>query len=80
MIRQGFDTNRLPARIYVDAPGAEVTEAELLAFCLERLAKYKTPREVRFVGSLPKSPIGKILKKDLRAILSVPADTRLKPD
>ena len=26
MIRQGFDTNRLPARIYVDAPGAEVTE------------------------------------------------------
>ena len=61
-------------------PGPEVTEAELLAFCVERLAKYKTPREVRFVGSLPKSPIGKILKKDLRAILSVSADTREKPD
>jgi len=51
-------------------PGAEMTETELLAFCLERLAKYKTPREVRFVGSLPKSPIGKILKKDLRATLA----------
>lgn len=47
-------------------PGTEVTEDELLALCRERLAKYKTPKQVRFIAMLPKNPIGKILKKDLR--------------
>jgi long-chain acyl-CoA synthetase len=47
-------------------PGATVTEDDLLALCCERLAKYKTPREIRFIDVLPKNPIGKILKKDLR--------------
>jgi long-chain acyl-CoA synthetase len=50
-------------------PGAEVTEEELLAYSRERLAKYKSPREIHFVSVLPKSPIGKVLKKDLRASL-----------
>ncbi len=54
----------------VKAPGSEVTKEELLAFCRQRLAKYKTPKEVRFIGYLPKSPIGKLLKKDLRAMLA----------
>ena len=49
--------------------GTNVTEDELLAFTSERLAKYKRPKEVIFTDSLPKSPIGKILKKDLRAQL-----------
>jgi long-chain acyl-CoA synthetase len=43
-----------------------VTEDELLAFCRERLAKYKTPKHVKFLPALPKNAIGKILKKDLR--------------
>ena len=51
------------------APGTEVTEVELLEFCRERLAKYKAPKEIRFVGYLPKSPIGKILKKELRTMI-----------
>ncbi len=51
----------------VKKAGGEVAEEELLAFCRERLAKYKTPKEVIFTDALPKSPIGKILKKDLRA-------------
>jgi long-chain acyl-CoA synthetase len=50
----------------VKKPGAEVTEEELLAFARESLAKYKAPKEVIFTDALPKSPIGKILKKDLR--------------
>lgn len=40
---------------------------ELIAFCGERLAKFKCPKEVRFVESRPKSPIGKVLRKALRA-------------
>jgi acyl-CoA synthetase (AMP-forming)/AMP-acid ligase II len=37
-----------------------------MAFCETRLARYKCPKQVRFVGALPKSPIGKILRKELR--------------
>ncbi len=55
-------------------PGAEATEDELLAFCREHLAKYKTPKEVIFTDALPKSPIGKILKKDLRARFDAQAE------
>jgi long-chain acyl-CoA synthetase len=54
----------------VPAQGAELGEEELLAFCRERLAKYKSPKEIRFIRYLPKSPIGKVLKKDLREQLA----------
>jgi len=46
--------------------GTEATEDELLAFCRERLAKYKTPKRVTFVPDLPKSQVGKVLKRVLR--------------
>jgi len=42
--------------------GEHATEAELVAFCRERLASYKVPREIEFVKELPKTPAGKILK------------------
>jgi len=47
--------------------GMAATAEELIAFCQTRLAKYKCPKQVRFVDTLPKSPIGKILRKELRA-------------
>jgi len=46
--------------------GADADPDELKAFCKERLAAYKYPREVRIVDELPKGPTGKILKKELR--------------
>lgn len=46
--------------------GADVTEEELIAFCQEHLAKYKTPKVVQFVPYLPKNLIGKVDKKKLR--------------
>jgi long-chain acyl-CoA synthetase len=46
--------------------GATATTAEVMAFCEARLARYKCPKQVRFVGALPKNPIGKILRKELR--------------
>jgi long-chain acyl-CoA synthetase len=46
--------------------GATATAAEVMAFCEGRLARYKCPKQVRFVSALPKSPIGKILRKELR--------------
>jgi acyl-CoA synthetase (AMP-forming)/AMP-acid ligase II len=41
--------------------------AELIAYCRERLAAYKCPRSVDFVGELPRLPTGKLRKRDLRA-------------
>ena len=49
--------------------GQNATGEELMAFCQEKLAKFKCPKQVRFVDSLPKNPIGKILKKELRRLI-----------
>jgi long-chain acyl-CoA synthetase len=46
--------------------GVDLAADEIIAFCQERLAKFKCPKEVRFTAALPKSPIGKILRKELR--------------
>ena len=47
-------------------PGQTATQEELLAFCRERLAKYKIPKRVEFAEALPYSPYGKVLKAELR--------------
>ena len=47
-------------------PGAQVSAEELIALCRERLGPVKTPKSVDFVSALPRSPIGKVLKKDIR--------------
>jgi fatty-acyl-CoA synthase len=43
----------------------EATEDDLLAHCRERLAKYKVPRGVRFVDSLPRNALDKVVKSEL---------------
>lgn len=47
-------------------PGSEVTEAELVEHCRERLAAFKYPREIELVGELPRSATGKLLRRKLR--------------
>src|SRR3954469_25673516 len=53
--------------------GVEVTPEEIKAFCKERMAAYKYPREVEFVDELPKTVTGKILRRELRQPVSEPA-------
>ena len=48
--------------------GERAPEAEIAAFCETRLARYKCPKQIRFMDALPKSPIGKILRKELRTL------------
>jgi long-chain acyl-CoA synthetase len=48
------------------AAGASASEADIIAFCKERLAAYKYPRSVEIIPELPKGPTGKILKRELR--------------
>ncbi len=46
-------------------PGETATEEEILEFCNERLAKYKVPKSVEFREDLPKTMVGKILRREL---------------
>lgn len=50
----------------VPKEGAELKAEEIIAFCKERLAPYKVPKEIEFRSSLPQSAAGKILRKVLR--------------
>ncbi|MEV5605645.1 AMP-binding protein [Streptomyces sp. NPDC052299] len=55
-------------RAYVSLrPGASVEPDELGAYCKERLAAYKYPREVEILAELPKTASGKILRRELRS-------------
>jgi long-chain acyl-CoA synthetase len=49
----------------VKRSGASTTEDEVLDFCKERLAAYKTPKAVEFREELPKSAVGKLLRRVL---------------
>ncbi len=49
----------------VPRPGIELTETEVVEWCREKLAAYKVPKSVVFLDALPKSAVGKILRKDL---------------
>lgn len=53
--------------LIVRRPGSSVEAEELIAFSRERLAGYKLPRLIEFVAELPRTPTGKVLKRELRA-------------
>ena len=44
----------------------DLTEAQVRAYCKENLTGYKQPKVVEFRGELPKTPVGKILRRELR--------------
>jgi len=46
--------------------GESMTDQEVIDYCKEKLAKYKVPKLVEFIDTLPKSNVGKILRKELR--------------
>jgi len=52
--------------LYVVRKDPALGEAELLAHCAKHLAPYKRPQKVFFRDALPKSPIGKVLRRELR--------------
>jgi long-chain acyl-CoA synthetase len=49
----------------VKRSGAGTTEEEIVTFCKERLAAYKAPKSVEFREDLPKSAVGKLLRRVL---------------
>jgi long-chain acyl-CoA synthetase len=47
-------------------PGKETSEKNLMEFCRGKLASYKTPKKIHFLGSLPRNAYGKVLQRDLK--------------
>ena len=58
--------------VVVLKPGAQATEGEIIEFCKQNLASYKKPTSVEFVTEMPKSSMGKILKRELRELYGKP--------
>ena len=53
-------------KLFVVKKDPSLTEAELKAYIAENLTGYKRPKYIEFIAELPKSPVGKILRKELR--------------
>jgi long-chain acyl-CoA synthetase len=56
----------IPKAYVVLKPGSQVSKEELVSFCAERIAPYKRIREVEFIDEIPKTPVGKVLRRILR--------------
>lgn len=53
--------------VVVLAPEQSLTVEEMIAFCRDKIAGYKIPRQLKLIDQLPRNPSGKLLKKELRA-------------
>ena len=60
------DGNETVKACVVLEPDASVSEEAIKAYAKENLAGYKCPRIVEFIEELPKSAVGKILRRELR--------------
>lgn len=65
------DPEKGEAAVAVIVPrGAPPEPDEIIAYCRDSLASYKAPRRVIFVSEIPTNPVGKVLKRELRASLA----------
>ncbi len=59
----------LPCAVVVLRPGSSATAEEVIGHCRDRLARFKCPRAVRFMDTLPLTASGKIARQQLRALI-----------
>jgi len=55
-----------PRAVVIAKKGEKPTEEEIMEWCRERLASFKRPRTVVFVDDLPRNPMGKLIKREIR--------------
>ena len=55
-------------KVFIVKKEKSLKEKEVIEFCREHLTGYKVPKHVAFMDELPKSPVGKILRRELRDI------------
>ena len=68
-----------PWAAIVPRAGAQLDEAALEKYCRQYLAPYKVPRRFLLVDALPRSPVGKILRRELRAQFGAGAEAAQAP-
>ncbi len=61
-----LEWGEVPKAIVVLKKGQKATPEEIMEFCRVKLASFKRPRAVVFADSLPRNPMGKVLKRELR--------------
>jgi fatty-acyl-CoA synthase len=65
----------VPHAFVVLREGHNVSAEVLIEFCQQRLAKFKVPRQIEFIDALPRTPSGKVLKRELRELVPPAAET-----
>jgi acyl-CoA synthetase (AMP-forming)/AMP-acid ligase II len=55
-----------PRAVVIPKKGVKVTEEEIMEYCRQKLASFKRPRTVVFVDELPRNPLGKLIKREIR--------------
>ena len=63
-------------RAVVVGRSGQIDEDMIIEFCKDKMAGFKRPRSVVFVGELPRNVMGKVLKRDLRGEFSYPIESR----
>ena len=54
-------------KMFIVPKSATLTEEDVMAYCRENLTGYKRPKHIEFLDELPKTNVGKVLRKELRA-------------
>lgn len=65
-VPDGYRGETVKAYVSLKA-GRTVSPAELIAYCRDRLAVYKAPRQIEILADLPKTTTGKLLRRELQA-------------
>ena len=65
-IADAYQGETVKVFVVLKDPAKRVSEEEIIEFCKERIARYKVPKEVEFVGELPKTLVGKVFRRKLK--------------
>jgi long-chain acyl-CoA synthetase len=81
VVQSKTETGEMVKAVLVAESGSkELTQLEIKEFCKEQLAPYKIPKIIEYRDELPRSPVGKVLRKLLRTDVSVPDSKSVSPE